>query len=155
MIDSFKGEFAFLSNFSRIDITVAGKVWPTAEHMFMACKSLNPAVQEQIRTASSPGMAKKLGRQLALRPDWEKIKDEAMLRVLRHKFHQNKEHQQLLLATGEEELIEGNYWHDNYWGICQCPKCRNVKGAVRPLNVVKGKNMLGKLLMQVRKELHK
>ena len=144
VINMFKGEYAFLSNFSTINIEIKGQVWPTSEHMYMACKTTDPAVQEQIRKAYTPGYAKKLGRQLQLRPDWEQIKDEAMLRVLRAKFKGNEEHRNKLLATGNDTLIEGNYWHDNYWGSCMCQRCGN-----------QGKNMLGKLLMQVREELQK
>lgn len=141
-ITTFKNKYSFLSNFSPINIKINGAVWPTSEHMYMACKTTDPAIQEQIRKAYTPGYAKKLGRQLTLHPDWEQIKDLAMLRVLRAKFKYNKEHHKLLLATGNKQLIEGNYWHDNYWGSCMCKRCGN-----------KGKNMLGQLLMQVRNEL--
>ena len=48
-----------------------------------------------------------------------------------------------LLATGNEKLEEGNWWHDNFWGNCYCPKCKNIEGV----------NKLGKLLMLLRKEL--
>lgn len=141
-ITMFKNEYAFLSNFSPINIEIDGRLWQTSEHMYMACKTTDPYMQEKIRKAYTPGYAKKLGRQLTLRPDWEQIKDQAMLRVLQTKFKYNKEHRELLLATGNEQLIEGNYWHDNYWGSCICKRCGN-----------KGKNMLGQLLMQVRDEL--
>ena len=47
----------------------------------------------------------------------------------------------LLIATGEQKLIEGNYWHDNFWGSCSCEKCGD-----------KGENHLGRLLMKLRSE---
>ena len=49
---------------------------------------------------------------------------------------------QMLLDTGDAILIEGNFWHDNFFGSCTCPKCGN-----------KGQNNLGKLLMQIRDEM--
>lgn len=79
-----------------------------------------------------------------MRPDWERVKDEAMLACLRAKFS-DPVLADKLLDTGIEELVESNYWHDNYWGDCTCShntQCKNP-----------GKNMLGTLLMQVRKEI--
>jgi predicted NAD-dependent protein-ADP-ribosyltransferase YbiA (DUF1768 family) len=66
-----------------------------------------------------------------------------MLHLLRAKFISIPEHAEKLLATGNATLIEGNHWHDQYWGDCTCAKHRDVPGM----------NILGKLLMQVREEL--
>ena len=116
-------------------------VYTTNEHFFQAMKSLNPKERQAIVLAPTPGKAKRLGRKVSLRKDWEDIKEEVMLTGLRHKFS-NPELRKKLLATGNEELIEGTTWHDNYWGICDCKTCGG-----------QGKNRLGKLLMQVREEL--
>ena len=116
-------------------------VYTTNEHFFQAMKSLNPKERQAIVLAPTPGKAKYLGRKVSLRKDWEDIKEEVMLTGLRHKFS-NPELRKKLLATGNEELIEGTTWHDNYWGICDCEACGG-----------QGKNRLGKLLMQVREEL--
>jgi len=142
MINSFKGKHGFLSNFARIDITIEDKLWPTSEHMYTACKTTDQNMREQIRQCYTPGQAKRLGRKVTLRSDWNQTKDAYMLECLRLKFTLNQTMKQKLLATGEQTLVEGNDWHDNYWGSCSCPKCGN-----------QGKNMLGKLLMQVRKEI--
>jgi ribA/ribD-fused uncharacterized protein len=142
-ITMFKDEFSFLSNFAYINIIVKDKLWKTSEHMYMACKTNDPVQQEQIRLAATPGKAKYLGRSVTLRSDWNDIKDRTMLRILRLKFTKNLEMGKLLLATGNTKLVEGNYWHDNYWGACNCPKC-----ACKPKL-----NTLGKLLMQVRYDL--
>lgn len=80
--------------------------------------------------------AKYFGRRIDLREDWEQIKDAVMLECLRSKFS-NKELREKLLSTQSRILVEGNNHRDKYWGA--------VNG--------EGKNMLGKLLMQVRKEL--
>lgn len=141
MIKNFEGEYAFLSNFYFSPMIINNVVYTTNEHYFQAMKSLNPKERQAIVLAPTPGKAKHLGRKVSLRKDWEDIKEEVMLTGLRHKFS-NPELRKKLLATGNEELIEGTTWHDNYWGICDCEACGG-----------QGKNRLGKLLMQVREEL--
>ena len=141
MIKNFEGEYAFLSNFYFSPMIIDNVVYTTNEHYFQAMKSLNPKERQAIVLAPTPGKAKYLGRKVSLRKDWEDIKEEVMLTGLRHKFS-NPELRKKLLATGNEELIEGTTWHDNYWGICDCETCGG-----------QGKNRLGKLLMQVREEL--
>ena len=141
MIKNFEGEYAFLSNFYFSPMIIDNVVYTTNEHFFQAMKSLNPKERQAIVLASTPGKAKRLGRKVSLRKDWEDIKEEIMLTGLRHKFS-NPELRKKLLSTGNEELIEGTTWHDNYWGICNCKACGG-----------QGKNRLGKLLMQVREEL--
>ena len=141
MINSFDGEYAFLSNFYFSPMVIDNVVYTTNEHFFQAMKSLNPKERQVIALAPTLGKAKRLGRKVSLRKDWEDIKEEVMLIGLRHKFS-NPDLRRKLLATGNEELIEGTTWHDNYWGICSCEACGG-----------QGKNRLGKLLMQVREEL--
>lgn len=136
MIDRFDGEYAFLSNYSASPFRVDYVLFPTMEHYFQANKADNQNDYLRIAYAPTPGEAKRLGRKIQLRPDWEKIKDNIMLTGLRKKFA-DPELRNLLLATGDEELVEGNYWRDTYWGVC---------------NGV-GQNKLGKLLMQVREEI--
>ena len=136
MIDRFDGEYAFLSNYSASPFRIDHVLFPTMEHYFQANKADNQNDYLHIAYAPTPGEAKRLGRKIQLRPNWEKIKDEVMLTGLRKKFA-DPELRNLLLATGDEELIEGNYWGDTYWGVC---------------NGV-GQNKLGKLLMQVREEI--
>ena len=136
MINRFDGKYFFLSNFSPSPFRVDYVLFPTMEHYFQANKADNQNDYLHIAYAPTPGEAKRLGRKIQLRSDWEEIKDEVMLTGLRKKFA-NPELRNLLLATGDEELIEGNYWGDTYWGVC---------------NGV-GQNKLGKLLMQVREEI--
>lgn len=136
MIDNFDGEYAFLSNFYESPMTIQGITYPTNEHFFQAMKTLDLSERKKIASAQTPGQAKRLGRQVKLRWDWESVKEDAMLTGLRYKFS-NPDLKEKLLATGNEELIEGNWWGDQYWGVCD--------GV--------GKNKLGKLLMKVREEL--
>lgn len=141
MIDFFDGEYAFLSNFYNASCIFEEKLYPTVEHAFQAAKSLDHAERDWIAAAGSPGLAKRLGRRVNLRPDWEKVKFDVMEECLRSKFA-DPVLKQKLLATGDEELVEGNYWHDNTYGNCSCEKCKDIVG----------RNMLGNILMKLRTE---
>lgn len=136
MIDKFRGKYWFLSNFYESPIEDENITYPTVEHYFQAQKTLNREEKLKIAKATKPAKAKKIGRQVNLRKDWEDIKLQVMEKALRLKF-QNPDLCEKLIATGDEELVEGNPWGDRYWGVCN--------GS--------GKNKLGKLLMKIRKEL--
>lgn len=97
---------------------------------------MNREEKLKIAKATKPAKAKKMGRQVKLRKDWEDIKLQVMEKALRLKF-QDSTLRKKLIATGDEELVEGNPWGDRYWGV--------YNGS--------GKNKLGKLLMKIRKEL--
>ena len=142
MIIEFEEKYAFLSNFYPSPFTHDGIEYPTVEHFFQAAKTLDIQERKAIAAAKTPGLAKRMGRSVQLRPDWEKVKAYYMELGLRLKFA-NKDLAEKLLATGDEELIEGNWWHDNIWGSCMCDKCINIPG----------RNMLGILLMDLRKKL--
>ena len=142
MIVEFDGDYAFLSNFYPSTIYHDGITYPTNEHFFQAMKTLDIDERKAIAAAETPGQAKRMGRNVKLRPDWEKIKVDVMRLGLILKFT-DAELAEKLVATGDEELVEGNWWHDNTWGNCHCTACSR-KG---------GRNLLGMLLMEVRKEL--
>ena len=142
MIVEFDGENEFLSNFYPSPILHEGIVYPTNEHFFQAMKTLDPAERKAIANAETPGMAKRMGRTVKLRSDWEQVKVDVMRTGLMLKFSDAKLAQKLI-DTGDEELVEGNWWHDQTWGSCFCPDhCRTP-----------GRNLLGMLLMELRKEL--
>lgn len=136
-IDSFSGRYAFLSNFYPVPggVEDEGIEYPTSENAFQAAKTLDMQYRKSI-AYSSPTQAKRLGHAIALRPQWNQVKVSVMKRIVRTKFSEPTLREKLL-ATGDEELVEGNDWHDTYWGVC---------------NGV-GQNMLGKILMEVRAEL--
>jgi ribA/ribD-fused uncharacterized protein len=138
MINKFEGKYRFLSNFYPCWITLEDAEYPSVEHAYQAAKTTHEQLrlmfQEPIMTA---GEAKKAGQRLKLRDDWEEIKINVMRECIRSKFSQKK-FKELLLATGEENLVEGNSWGDTFWGVC-----KDV-----------GQNWLGKLLMEFRKELN-
>jgi ribA/ribD-fused uncharacterized protein len=142
IIDRFHGEFAFLSNFAPCEIEWDGKVWPTLEHAYQASKTLDPAEQEAIRLAETPGRAKRLGGKATLTEDWPHRRFDAMYTLLKIKFAKEPFRSQLL-ATDSALLIEGNDWHDQLWGDCVCEKHIGTPGL----------NMLGELLMLIRWKL--
>ncbi len=136
-IDSFAGEYNFLSNFYPNSIKLVGAgTFPSVEHAFQAMKTRDKNEIEEIRRAFTPGRAKKLGREATMRADWELIKDDVMLHCLRIKFNDVRLAERLR-QTEDAQLVEGNSWGDVYWGVC-----RGI-----------GQNKLGQLLMQVRSEI--
>ena len=137
-IDQFRGDFFFLSNFYEAPVNYRGLTFPNNEAAFQAQKCLDPEEQQRF-TQLSPREAKHLGRQVALRPDWEKVKEQLMEEIVLAKFTQHPDLAALLMATGDKLLIEGNRWNDRYWGV--------------DLRSGTGKNRLGAILMKVRKRL--
>ena len=136
-IKSFKGKHvAFLSNFYPVFVKYNGIEFPSVEHAFQASKCLDENVQRQFRVAPHPNEARKYGKEVKLREDWESVKVSIMEDLLRQKFSQI-ELKNKLLETGNLELIEGNNHGDTFWG--------QVNG--------RGENMLGKLLMKIRSEI--
>ena len=143
MITEFDGKYAFLSNFFYAPFVYDGIIYPTNEHFFQAMKTLDQEKRKQIAEAKTPGAAKRMGRQVQLREDWEEVKYTAMRVGVERKFDAHPGIAEKLIATGDAILIEGNSWHDNTWGSCFCPKCAAIAG----------KNWLGEILMERRKEL--
>lgn len=138
MIDSFDGKYAFLSNFYPATVEYGGIKYQNSEAAYQAQKTIDDTVMRRFATLS-PEAAKRMGRSIQLRPDWEQVKDDIMLNVCRCKFRQHPDLARELVETGNEELIEGNTWDDTCWGVC---------------NGV-GENRLGKILMRIRDELRK
>ena len=128
-------EVAFLSNYARI----LPESPVTVEHLYQAAKAACPEDAARIMAAETPGDAKKMARKIKKVDNWDEIKLHIMFNLLLYKFS-FEENKQKLLATGDEELCEGNIWHDNFWGDCHCEHCINKPGA----------NHLGKLLMKIR-----
>lgn len=133
-IAKFEGSYRFLSNFYEAPVTYLGLTFRNNEAAFQAAKCQERMAEFQ---ELDPSAAKRLGRRVKLRPDWESIKDQVMYEVCKAKFSQNTDLRDKLVATGDAELVEGNTWGDKIWGICNG----------------QGKNRLGKILMKVRTEL--
>ena len=142
-ISSFRGEYAFLSNFYPCMVEFEGVSFPSAEHAFQAAKVLDTNQRINIAVCPTPADAKYFGRRLQLREDWNQIKVSVMKAIVKDKFTRNRAYrtdiQKLLLDTGDAYLEEGNSHGDQFWGT--------VKG--------EGQNWLGKILMEVRDEIRK
>lgn len=137
-VDAFRGPYQVFSNFYPAPVMFAGAMYPTVENAFQAAKCTQVADRSMF-CGCPPAEAKKLGRRCKLRSDWEWVKDDIMFRLLLQKFAEGSDNLRLLLSTGDGLITEGNTWHDNYWGICSCPRCGGS-----------GKNMMGKLLTTIR-----
>jgi ribA/ribD-fused uncharacterized protein len=140
----FFGEYRFLSNFHEhegVSIYIDGLAGQkiacnSVEHAFQASKTFNIEQRLGVVNAETPGKAKKEGRKVDLRPDWEEVKNDVMLELLVQKFT-NPYYKELLIATGNAYLEETNIWNDVWFGVC---------------NGI-GKNYLGKMLMEIREAL--
>lgn len=136
-IDSFSGEYHFLSNFYPSPVVYEDVEYPSSEHAYQAAKSLSHNTRTQVLQLTA-GQSKKWGRTILLRDDWEDVKYAVMQDIVNRKFAPPKVSLRFSLAmTHPHELIEGNWWGDTYWGVC--------KGV--------GQNNLGKILMTIRNEI--
>jgi hypothetical protein len=136
MITEFQGQWRWLSNFWPANVMYDGHMFPSSEHAYVAAKINNPKMYAVI-TTYTVAQAKRYGKPF----QWgTRDRRAIMLEIVRDKFTRNPALQKALLATGDTELQEGNRWNDRYWGIC-------------PPDSGQGQNELGKILMQVRKEL--
>lgn len=134
-IAEFSGSYRFLSNFFPAYVKYDDLYYNFVENAFQAAKTEDYAQRCTIQSVA-PGEAKRYGRNVTLRPDWEFLKDGIMLDLLRQKFAKEPLRSQLL-ATGSAKLVEGNAYGDVYWGVYEGH----------------GQNKLGELLMKVREEL--
>ena len=141
-IRGFRGEHYFLSNFYPCRLEYGNLVFQCVESAFQAMKCANWAdsIQFQQYTGAE---AKKMGRQVKLRDDWEELKLSNLARLVRLKFTSDLTLLGRLLATGDAVLVEENHWHDNFYGDCVCERCKTIPG----------QNWLGRILMELREEL--
>ena len=133
-ITSFKGSNAFLSNMYPVDVEFDGIMYPSVEHAFQAAKTIDLEERKLFRVCSSKE-AKKEGRKVNLRADWDVKKVDIMRSLVKAKFSKPMFKEKLLCTSGKD-LIEGNTWGDTFWGVC-----RGV-----------GENHLGRILMDIRSE---
>ena len=147
MINTFSGRWRFLSNFYPAKIEYRGIIYPSVENFYVAMKIKEDQVidhkfisvqdcQEMISKIKDPSTVKTLGKVLKVREDWDSVKLKIMEWAVNEKF-KDPELEKMLIDTGNEELVEGNWWNDTYWGVC---------------NGV-GENNLGKILMRVRDKI--
>lgn len=139
-ITKFRNDYFFLSNFYPCRLRVDGVLYITAEHLYQASKTKRKIEKIHIANADTPEEAKKLGRKVKQIDNFDFVKLDIMSTIIRLKFYGNDNLREMLLQTGDEQLIEGNYWGDVYWGC------------VLRDGVWVGENNLGKILMSTRNE---
>lgn len=130
-------EFHWLSNFSAHPITVGKVRWQTVEHYYQAQKYPGTENAKLIRQAETPLKARKIGqnRSLSPRADWDTVKESVMQEAIAAKFAQHRQIRELLIATGDAELVHESSG-DLFWG-------RSKES--------NGENRLGVIIMEVRK----
>ncbi len=131
-------EYGFLSNFHKCGVFFEENLYPSSENAYMSAKTKDLKLKKQFESIS-PVEAKKLGRSIQLREDWEDIKLDFMFLIVFDKFCSNADIRKRLIDTGDKYLEETNFWNDKFWGV-DC-----YTGV--------GENNLGKILMKVRKML--
>ena len=152
-ITRFEGQWVWLSNFARVDIRYGGIAYKTVEHAYQAQKTMLAKERVAISQMYLASSARHAGRTVKLRKDWEEVKLEVMTEILELKYGV-AEYRELLLATGERELVEGNNWHDRFYGMCDCGRRRpNQSYDPKPGCEQGGQNWLGRLTMAIREEL--
>jgi ribA/ribD-fused uncharacterized protein len=147
-IREFHGDWGFLSNFYPCSVTLDGVVYESVEHAYQAAKTLNLTEREKFLYAGvTAGRAKRMGGGVTKRPDWETVKVDIMRDLLMQKFYPTILRRKLL-CTFSANLVEGNWWHDIFWGVCE-GTCK--EGPHEPT----GENWLGLLLMEIRRHYGK
>ena len=131
-IFEFQGEHRWLSNFWPAWVILDGVLFPSIEHAYQAAKT-HPSQREPFLRCTA-GQAKRLGRTVEMRADWEQVKVPTMRSLVEQKFAPGTELGEKLKATGDGQIVEGNNWGDTFWGVCRG----------------RGQNWLGRLLMERR-----
>ena len=148
MIGEFKGQYDWASNFYfQAPFYVQSQLFKSSEHYFAASKTLDLEWCKRILDAPTAAKAKKRGQKCPVRPNWNIVRIPVMADALWYKFSQNVVIQQKLIDTGTQEMVEGNWWHDNFWGDCHC----NNKSGRHPECLKPGLNKLGLLTMNLRR----
>ena len=135
-IISFTGPNFFMSNFYPCEVAFEGRVYKSSEHAYIAAKTTDDNIRAYVSAQSTPSAAKKVGRSIPLRENWNDSRINYMRIILESKFGDYGLRDKLD-ATKGYELIEGNTWGDTFWGQCDG----------------KGQNNLGKLLMSIRDDI--
>lgn len=134
-ITKFSGPDSWLSNFHPVRVQYAGAIYPTVENAYQAAKMGDPGARAPM-TACPPAVARRLGRTFFIRNDWEDIRLAVMEQLLRQKFAEPALRKRLYRTRGRR-LIETNFWHDRFWGVCRGTGC----------------NHLGELIMKIREDV--
>ncbi|XP_055306012.1 uncharacterized protein F44E2.8-like [Sitodiplosis mosellana] len=141
-ISIFRGKYFFLSTLYLSDIKYQKYVYNSVEHIYQTARCAEKSDKEKMRNVTTPKAAKILGKFIKPRPYWDVEKMRAMSHGNELKFLRHPKLRKKLIKTGNKQLINQNYWHDTYWGVCGCTKHKKT-----------GMNLLGKILMKIRSEM--
>ena len=143
MIREFCDEYRWLSNFWCMETPIVddlGYQFPTVEHYYVSQKTTVRIQKYMVSQCPTPGKAKQMGRGFKIPLDWDNKRIDVMNRALVHKFGpKNPWLQQKLIATGNQQIFEGNNWGDTFWGV--------------DIDTLQGGNMLGRMLMDIRETI--
>lgn len=132
----YEGAYYLFSNFSAHEVVYQGVTYKTSEHAYQTAKFSDPMMREKIMNAPSAFLSRELGQaQLGLTGNFDKV--AVMTDIMRAKLQQHFDVKQMLLQTGDAEIIK-NHPDDYFWGS-------GADGT--------GKNMMGKIWMQLRSEI--
>lgn len=138
-IKRFREKHTFLSNFYPCQIEFEGHYYSSVEHAYVAAKTKDSGIRDEIRKIKNAGAVKKFGREwIDLPLNWDDIKVDIMETLVRKKF-KTEILAEKLISTGAAPLFEGNWWGDKFWGV--------------DIETEKGENNLGKILMKIRREV--
>lgn len=142
----FRKEYTFLSNFAFVPkgIIYNNLTFKSVENAYQAAKCKSENEMKQFLDIL-PTDAKKLGKTVNIREDWDDVKVSVMRDLLKQKFAYPY-FRQKLKDTNDRYICEDNSWHDNFWGICHCNKCASLPDDVK-------QNNLGKILMEIRESI--
>lgn len=140
IIKEFQGEYRWLSNFATVDILHDEILYPSVEHAWVASKNTDVNWKRKCAASIHPSLVKKMGDDVDLREDWDEVKETIMKELLILKFNQEP-FRTKLIETGNDYIMEGNWWGDKFWGYC--------------LQKNEGRNLLGGMIMGIRLELIK
>ena len=152
-IDIFSGQYRFLSNFYPSVVELDGVLYTSIEHAYQCAKINDPDIREIVSEIVKAGDVKTYVRVLLKEQsdlkvhDWNKIRLDTMEYLLCQKFQKNLLSKKLE-ATGDRKLVEGNTWHDNFYGDC---RCQNKRGGHEEC-LTAGENHLGRILMKIRSD---
>ena len=134
-------EYSWLSNMTLVNIPLKGIIYPSVEHAYMSEKSHDKSWKQLCSQKNISGkQIKNFSKTIELRSDWENVKLLVMEYCLREKFKQEP-FKSKLIATGNENIQEGNYWGDVFYGV-DLKQTPNI-----------GENHLGRLIMKIRDEI--
>ena len=157
IINKVKEEWGSLGNMSKHPIKgdVKGEaiIWPRSEHLFQALRLSCAKTREEIRAISNP-MAAKMHAKKFIREHPDKVVVQPMSKrdlfnmrlVLGIKLKQHEDVRELLILTGDREIIEDATKRQRdsglFWGA-----------ALQEDGTWKGENWLGRLWMELRQDL--